>query len=82
MNHYNTNHQITEHTPQHVAPSTKPLYTREAFRAILARQPEWKIRAALEEGNIPSSHIEHAIEWLEEQEQEQEQAHQHTAYWC
>jgi hypothetical protein len=52
-----------------------PLYTREAFRAILARQPEWKIRAALEEGNIPSSNIEHAVEWLEEQ------AHQHTGYW-
>ena len=44
-----------------------PVYTREAFRAILAGQPEWKIRAALEEGNIPSSNVEHAIEWLEEQ---------------
>jgi hypothetical protein len=48
-----------------------PLYTREAFRALLARQPEWKIRAALEEGNIPSSNIEHAIEWLDELEQAQ-----------
>lgn len=45
-----------------------PVYTREAFRAILARQPEWKIRAALEEGNIPSSNIEHALEWLAEQQ--------------
>ena len=46
----------------------EPVYTREAFRAILARQPEWKIRAALEEGNIPASNIAHAVEWLEEQE--------------
>lgn len=43
-----------------------PLYTKEVFRAILARQPEWKIRAALEDGNIPSPHAAHAIEWLEE----------------
>ena len=55
--------------------ASMPPYTREAFRAILARQPEWKIRAALEEGNIPSSNIEHAVEWLEEQ------AQQHTGYW-
>lgn len=53
------------------------VYTREAFRAILARQPEWKVRDALEEGNIPSSNIAHAIEWLEEQEQ----AQQHRGYW-
>ena len=53
----------------------EPVYTREAFRAILARQPEWKIRVALEEGNIPSSNVEHAVEWLEEQ------ASQHRGYW-
>lgn len=56
---------------------TAPVYSRDAFRAILARQPEWKIRAALEEGNIPSSNIEHAVEWLEEHEQ----AHGHHGYW-
>jgi len=44
------------------------IYTREAFRAILSRQPEWKIRAALEEGDIPSPNVEHAVEWLREQE--------------
>ena len=57
----NTNYAANSHVPP---------YTREAFRAILARQPEWKIRAALEEGNIPSSNIEHAVEWLEEQERQ------------
>ena len=51
----------------HVVNVDVAIYTREAFRAILARQPEWKIRTALEEGNIPSSNIEHAVEWLEEQ---------------
>jgi hypothetical protein len=61
--------------PNHAASAQAPVYTREAFRAILARQPEWKIRAALEEGNIPSSNIEHAVEWLDEQ------AQQHTGYW-
>ena len=64
-----------EYTPEHAAHSATPLYTREAFRALLARQPEWKIRAALEEGNIPSSNVEHAIEWLEEHEQA------HRGYW-
>lgn len=44
------------------------IYTREAFRAILARQPEWKIRAALEEGNIPRFNVEHVIEWLEDRQ--------------
>ncbi|PQO94794.1 hypothetical protein C5614_19655 [Massilia phosphatilytica] len=44
------------------------VYTREAFRAILARQPEWKIRAALEEGNIPRFNVKHVIEWLEEKQ--------------
>lgn len=53
-----------------------PVYSREAFRAILARQAEWDIRAALEEGNIPSSNVEHAIEWLTELEQKQ----QHLLY--
>lgn len=61
--------------PNHPVHAPAPVYTREAFRAILARQPEWKIRAALEEGNIPSSNINHAIEWLEEQ------AQQHLGYW-
>jgi len=60
---------------KHDAPVIKPAYTREAFREVLARQPEWKIRAALEEGNIPSSNIEHALEWLEEQ------AQQYPRYW-
>jgi DNA-binding IclR family transcriptional regulator len=60
----------------HAAHSAAPLYTREAFRALLARQPEWKIRAALEEGNIPSSNINDAIEWLDELEQ----ARQHRSY--
>jgi hypothetical protein len=55
--------------------TSKPIYTREAFRAILARQPEWKIRDALEDGNIPSPNIEHAIEWLEEL------ASQQSGYW-
>lgn len=49
-----------------------PVYSREAFRAILERQAEWDIRAALEEGNIPSSNVEHAIEWLTELEQKQQ----------
>jgi hypothetical protein len=42
------------------------IYSREAFREILSRQPEWKVRAALEEGNIPSPHEQEAREWLEE----------------
>jgi hypothetical protein len=63
--------------PEHVARSTAPVYSREAFRAILARQPEWKIRAALEDGNIPCSNIEHAIEWLDEQKH----AQRHEVCW-
>jgi len=63
--------------PEHGARNEVSVYTREAFRAILARQPEWKIRSALEEGNIPSSNIEHAMEWL----QEQEQSRKHRGYW-
>jgi hypothetical protein len=54
--------------PEHAAYPAAPAYSREAFRAILSRQPEWKIRAALEEGNIPCSNVEHAMEWLEEQQ--------------
>ena len=70
-----TNHNVNvERMPEHAVQAETAVYTREAFRAILARQPEWKIRAALEEGNIPSSNIEHAVEWLEEQ------ARQHTGY--
>jgi hypothetical protein len=52
----------------HSAHVAAPVYSREAFRALLARHPDWKIRAALEEGNIPCSNVEHAIEWLEEHE--------------
>jgi hypothetical protein len=72
---------IQTNTSRHPGFEPQPLYTREAFRALLARQPEWKVRAALEEGNIPSSNIEHALEWLEEQEQEAHQAQQHQGYW-
>jgi hypothetical protein len=60
----------------HVTQAVTQVYTREAFRAILERQPEWKIRAALEDGNIPSSNIEHTVEWLDELEQ----AQQHRGY--
>jgi hypothetical protein len=73
MVNLNTSNQRAN--PNQAVNTSMPPYTREAFRAILARQPEWKIRAALEEGNIPSSNIEHAVEWLEEQ------AQQHTGYW-
>ena len=62
---------------EHAVQSVAPIYSREAFRAILARQPEWKIRAALEEGNIPCSNIEHAIEWLDEQDR----IRRHQGYW-
>jgi len=72
----NTDRAGVEHS-QHVMQTAAPVYTREEFRAILARQPEWKIRAALEEGNIPSSNIEHTLEWIEEQEQIQ---HHHRGY--
>lgn len=71
----NIGHERPVRNIEHAAPAKAPVYTREAFRAVLARQPEWKIRAALEDGNIPSSNIEHAIEWLEEQ------ASQHRGYW-
>ena len=64
---FNIQQSLAERKPDHAADTGARVYTREAFRAILARQPEWKIRAALEEGNIPSSNIEHAVEWLEEQ---------------
>jgi hypothetical protein len=53
--------------PEHSTRQAAPVYSREAFRAILARHPEWKIRDALEEGNIPVSNVKHAVEWLEEQ---------------
>jgi hypothetical protein len=69
MIHSNINSGNPERPLEHSAHPEASVYTREAFRAILARQPEWKIRAALEEGNIPSSNIEHAVEWLEEQDQ-------------
>lgn len=48
------------------AAKTAGVYSSEVFRRILARQPEWEIRAALEEGNIPSAHIQDTVEWLEE----------------
>jgi hypothetical protein len=63
--------------PEPSAQSVAPIYSREAFRAILARQPDWKIRAALEEGNIPCSNIEHAIEWLDERQR----LRPHQGYW-
>jgi len=62
--------------PEHSTRQAAPVYSREAFRAILARQPEWKIRVALEEGNIPFSNVKHAVEWLEEQER----GHAHRGY--
>jgi len=62
---------------EHAVESVAPIYSREAFRALLARQPESKIRVALEEGNIPCTNIAHAIEWLDEQER----ARQHRGYW-
>lgn len=83
MIHFNIGQSAADNKTEYPAHAESTVYTREAFRAILARQPEWKIRDALEEGNIPSSNIAHAIEWLEEQEQEQEQehAHEHRGYW-
>jgi hypothetical protein len=63
-------HSSADNKPQHTAHGGPALYTREAFRALLARQPEGKIRSALEEGNIPSSNIAHAVEWLDEQERQ------------
>jgi hypothetical protein len=74
MFHFTNQNVNVERMPEHAVQSETAVYTREAFRAILARQPEWKIRAALEEGNIPSSNIAHAQEWLAEQEQ------QHSGY--
>ena len=77
MPQFNTGRASTEHSQQHVMQTEAPVYTRDEFRAILARQPEWKIRAALEEGNIPCSNIEHTLEWIEEQDQ----IHHHRGYW-
>jgi aminoglycoside phosphotransferase (APT) family kinase protein len=76
MIQFNASRHSAEHKVDALNLQPSP-YTRDAFRAILARQPEWKVRAALEEGNIPSSNIEHAVEWLEEQEQ----THQHQGCW-
>ena len=75
MFHLRANRSGAERQTRPAAQFDIPVYTREAFRAILARQPEWKIRAALEEGNIPRSNVAHAIEWLEEQ------ASHHRGYW-
>ena len=69
MIQFNSRDMNSDRTAEHTVHAEASVYTREAFRAILSRQPEWKIRAALEEGNIPSSNIQHAIEWLEEREQ-------------
>ena len=77
MFQFNTSSGSVDYQPEHAGDTAVTLYSREAFRALLARQPESKIRAALEEGNIPSSNIEHAVEWL----QEQEQSRKHRGYW-
>ena len=44
---------------------TARIYSREAFRALLDRQPESKVREALEHGNIPHCHRQDALNWLE-----------------
>ncbi|CAN7247466.1 hypothetical protein [Massilia sp. LjRoot122] len=75
MMHLNNRVQSSAPTIERSIQAEASIYTREQFRAILARQPEWKVRAALEEGNIPSSNIAQAIEWLEEQ------AVEHRGYW-
>jgi hypothetical protein len=77
MAQFDPSYGTHERNAEHHAHVEVSVYSREAFRAILARQPEWKVRAALEEGNIPSSNIKHAVEWLEEQERTQ----QHQGYW-
>lgn len=77
MTYFNVDRGNREPKSEHPVHAASPVYTREAFRAILARHPEWKIRAALEENNIPSPNIPHAIEWLEEMEQ----AYEHRGYW-
>ena len=75
MMQFNIGHRRSVGNIEHSTRPEVPVYTREQFRAILARQPEWKVRAALEDGNIPSSNIGHAMEWLEEQ------TSQHRGYW-
>jgi len=77
MIHFNIGQGNADNKADYAVHTEATVYSRDAFRAILARQPEWKIRAALEEGNIPSSNIAHALEWLEEQEH----MHQHRGYW-
>lgn len=77
MIQFNFGHSNSRVKPENAVQSVTPIYSREAFRALLARQPEWKIRTALEEGNIPCSNIEHAIEWLDEQDR----ARRHQGYW-
>lgn len=44
----------------HVTPEV-----RAAFYAFLDRQPEWKVREALESGDIPAWHKRDARHWLE-----------------
>jgi hypothetical protein len=75
MIQFNTSYGSHERNLEPSVHSVEPVYTREAFRAILSRQPEWKIRDALEEGNIPSANVGDALEWLEEQ------AQKHNGYW-
>lgn len=75
MMHLNTHVRSSAPMIERSVPTEASVYTREEFRAILARQPEWKVRVALEDGNIPSSNIAHALEWLEEQ------AAEHRGYW-
>lgn len=77
MFHFNISGSSVDYKPDHAVDTETSLYSREAFRALLARQPEWRVRAALEEGNIPTSNIEHAEEWL----REKELARQHQGYW-
>jgi hypothetical protein len=45
--------------------ATSRIYSREAFRALLDRQPESKVREALEGENIPGCHTQDALDWLE-----------------
>jgi hypothetical protein len=49
----------------HVTPEV-----RAAFQAFLDRQPEWKVREALESGDIPSWHRRDALHWLEQRSEQ------------
>jgi hypothetical protein len=43
---------------------------RAAFLAYLDQQPEWKVREALESGEIPAWHQRDARAWLEQKSRE------------